>query len=292
MKRSNLFTAFLSGRRTVGSSGPRVLCSLFHCSLFFSAALLLFSCKQGNPEQPEPSRVEDKEAKRMLEGIWINEDEQSVAFRVKGDSIFYPDSTSLPVSFQVFADTLVMHGASDMKYAIVKQAPHLFVFKNQSGDEVRLVKSEDPIDNYAFKNPKPQAINQDLLIKRDTIVMYGSQRYHCYVQVNPTTYKVIKRTYNDEGVAVDNIYHDNIINLAVYQGASKVFSSDFHKQDFKKYLTEEILKQSVLSDMIYNRLDEDGIHYDAFIGIPDSPSGYVVDVQVGYDGKVKFEVYK
>ena len=135
-------------------------------------------------------------------------------------------------------------------------------------------------------------INQDLLIKRDTVVMYGSQRYHCYVQVNPTTYKVIKRTYNDEGVAVDNIYHDNIINLAVYHGASKVFSSDFHKQDFKKYLTEEILKQSVLSDMIYNRLDEEGIHYDAFIGIPDSPSGYVVDVLVGYDGKVKFEMYK
>ena len=44
--------------------------------------------------------------------------------------------------------------------------------------------------------------------------------------------------------------------------------------------------------MIYNRLDDDGIHYDAFIGIPDSPSGYVVDVLVGYDGKIKFEVYQ
>ena len=256
------------------------------------SVLLLVGCKQSNQELPAPTPVEDKEAKQMLEGIWINEDEQSVAFRAKGDTIFYPDSTSLPVAFQIFGDTLVMHGASDMKYAIVKQAPHLFVFKNQSGEEVRLVKSEDPIDNYAFKNPKPHAINQDLLIKRDTIVMHGSQRYHCYVQVNPTTYKVIKRTYNDEGVVVDNIYHDNIINLAVYNGASKVFSSDFHKQDFKKFLAEDILKQSVLSDMIYNRLDDDGIHYDAFIGIPDSPSGYVVDVLVGYDGKIKFEVYQ
>lgn len=256
------------------------------------SVLVFGACKQSNSEQPTPPPVEDKEAKRMLEGIWVNEDEQSVAFRAKGDSIFYPDSTSLPVTFQIFGDTLVMHGASDMKYAIVKQAPHLFVFKNQSGDEVRLVKSEDPIDKYAFKNPQPQAINQDLLIKRDTVVMHGNQRYHCYVQVNPTTYKVIKRTYNDEGVVVDNIYHDNIINLAVYHGASKVFSSDFHKQDFKDYLPSDVLKQSVLSDMIYNRLDDEGIHYDAFICIPDSPSGYAVDVLVYYNGKIKLEVYK
>ena len=256
------------------------------------SVLVFGACKQSNSEQPTPPPVEDKEAKRMLEGIWVNEDEQSVAFRAKGDSIFYPDSTSLPVTFQIFDDTLVMHGASDMKYAIVKQAPHLFVFKNQSGDEVRLVKSEDPIDKYAFKNPQPQAINQDLLIKRDTVVMHGNQRYHCYVQVNPTTYKVIKRTYNDEGVVVDNIYHDNIINLAVYHGASKVFSSDFHKQDFKDYLPSDVLKQSVLSDMIYNRLDDEGIHYDAFICIPDSPSGYAVDVLVYYNGKIKLEVYK
>ena len=78
------------------------------------SVLLLVGCKQSNPEQPAPTPVEDKEAKQMLEGIWINEDEQSVAFRAKGDSIFYPDSTSLPVAFQIFGDTLVMHGASEI----------------------------------------------------------------------------------------------------------------------------------------------------------------------------------
>ena len=44
--------------------------------------------------------------------------------------------------------------------------------------------------------------------------------------------------------------------------------------------------------MIYNRLDDEGIHYDAFICIPDSPSGYAVDVLVYYNGKIKLEVYK
>jgi hypothetical protein len=109
------------------------------------------------------------------------------------------------------------------------------------------------------------------------------------VQVNPTTYKVIKTTYNDEGVQVGNVYFDNIINLAVFQGAQRVFSSDFHKNDFAKHVPADFLKRSILSDMLFSHVDADGIHYNALICEPDSPSSYAVDVQVAFNGKVTFK---
>ena len=157
--------------------------------LLLLAALLLgvSSCrKSGN--QSQEARQEDFAAKKMLQGIWVDEDEQDVAFKAKGDTIFYPDSTSQPVYFQIIADTLVLHGANEAKYPIVRQTRNLFVFRNQNGDEVRCVLSNDPDDASFFSSKRPLPINQNQLIKRDTVIDYNGERYHCYVQVNPTTY--------------------------------------------------------------------------------------------------------
>jgi len=77
---------------------------------------------------------EDLTAKKMLQGVWLDEDEEDPAFRVIGDTIFYPDSTSQPVYFQIVKDTLILHGSNMVKYQILKQAPHFFMFKNQNGD--------------------------------------------------------------------------------------------------------------------------------------------------------------
>lgn len=57
--------------------------------------------------------------------------------------------------------------------------------------------------------------------------------------MNPTTYKVYKSSYNDDGVQVDNVYYDNIVNIHVYHGANRVFSRDFHKKDFLKVVPAE-----------------------------------------------------
>ena len=256
-------------------------CSLCLVLLFF------VSCggRQKSPSEDAPAR-EDRQAKQMLQGIWLNADDESPAFRVVGDTIFYPDSTSLPAAFRILGDTLVLHDASDARYAIVRQSNYIFEFRNQSGDLVKLVKSDEKDDLIDFSTEKPKAINQNQLIKRDTVLMIDGKRYHCYVQVNPTTYKVFKTTYNSEGVSVDNIYYDNIINLAVYQGTRKVFSSDFHKADFAKFIDETQLKQCILSDMTFRKFNDKGILYDASISVPDSPIGYVVEVLVSYDGRL------
>lgn len=234
---------------------------------------------------------EDKVAKQMLQGIWINSDDESVAFKVKGDTIFYPDSTSYPAYFQIFRDTLVIYGADEpVKYPIEKQAPHLFMFKNSNGETVRLTLSEDALDKFQFDNNKAQVLNQNQLVKKDTVVAFEDRRYHCYVQVNPTTYKVIKSTYNDEGVEVDNVYHDNIVNLTVYSGATRLFSRDFKKSDFKKFVPEDFLMQAILSDLTLNRADKDGVRFNALLAMPDSPSYYVVEVNISPTGKLKMQL--
>ena len=98
-----------------------------------SCILTLVACGQKAEKQQEVK--EDTAAKKMLQGIWLNDDdEDDVAFRVKGDTIYYPDSTSQPVYFYIAGDTLVMKGANIAKYPIVKQAEHIFQFKVQNGD--------------------------------------------------------------------------------------------------------------------------------------------------------------
>lgn len=233
---------------------------------------------------------EDLAAKKMLQGIWVDEDAQEVAFRAKGDTIYYPDATSMPVYFQIIKDTMVLHGADVEKYPIVKQTPNLFIFKNQNGEEVRLIHSTDADDASFFNNKQPQPLNQNQLIKRDTIISYNNERYHCYVQVNPTTFKVIKPTYNDDGVEVDNVYHDNIVNLNVYHGAQKLFSGDFRKQQFSKLVPADFLQQAVLSDLIFNKVDDKGISYVAVLIMPDSQSSYQVILTINFNGRLHMHV--
>lgn len=259
--------------------------------LLLSLVTSVMSCgrKAGN-KKSEPE--EDLAAKKMLQGIWVDEDEQDVAFKAKGDTIYYPDSTSQPVYFQIIADTLVLHGASEAKYAIIKQTSHLFVFRNQNGDDVKCVLSNDPDDATFFSKTRPAAlsINQGQLIKRDTVVSFNNERYHCYVQVNPTSYKVVSQSYNDDGVAVDNVYYDNIINLNVYRGAQKLFGGDFHKQQFAGKVPQEFLSQGILSDLTLKGCDEKGIHYVASLIIPGTNmSSYQVDVVVSFNGKLSLK---
>jgi len=258
--------------------------------IFILFLFVFSSCNSDKKEPVQEQPTEDLQAKQMLEGIWMNEDEGGVAFRVQGDTIFYPDENSQPARFAIYDDTMVVMGGNNVKYPIVKQAAHIFIFHNQSGDEIKLVKSTDPADKFAFSHKPPMALNQGQLIKRDTVVIFNNERYHGYVQINPTTYKVYKSSLNSDGVEVDNIYYDNIIHLSVFNGNRKVFSSDFHKKDFARYVPAAFLKQSVLNDMTFNAVNTEGISYIASIGIPDSQISYLVNVHIGYDGKLKFSI--
>ena len=92
---------------------------------------------------------------------------------------------------------------------------------------------------------------------------------------------------NDDGVQVDNVYFDNIINLNVFHGANKLFSHDFKKKDFRNKVPESFLEQAVLSDLLFERIDEKGIHYLAVLAMPDSSLSYQVKIVVSYQGKLE-----
>lgn len=266
-------------------------------TLFYrhSFALITFGCLLAlvgcGKKSASPLAIEEnKKAKQMLQGVWLNEDADDVAFRVKGDTIYYPDSTSSPMYFYIYSDTLVMRGANEVKYPIVKQAAHLFEFKNQGGDIIKLVKTSDKSYLEAFQQNANVSVNQNQLIKRDTVVAVGTDKYHLYVQVNPTSYKVYKSSFNDDGVQIDNVYFDNIINLNIFHGATKLFGRDFHKNDFSKKVPQEFLKQSILSDMVFLKADEAGIHYQAVLAIPDSNMSFQVEVIISHQGKMTMKV--
>ena len=113
-------------------------------------------------EKEQPEQKEDTTAKKLLQGIWLDgDDEDNVVFRVKGDTIYYPDSTSQPVYFYIVGDTLVMKGANLSKYPIMKQAAHIFQFKVQNGDIVKLVKTDDLSYLQQFSHEQPVTLNQD-----------------------------------------------------------------------------------------------------------------------------------
>lgn len=251
-----------------------------------AGAVSLASCGQHAPAGGQQTE-EDHAAKKMLQGVWIDEDGSDVAFRVKGDTIFYPDSVTVPVYFRVMDDTLVVSGSSEVKYPIVKLSAHLLQFKTQSGDVLKLSKTTDQSYLEPFLGRRGAvALNQGKVIKRDTVVVCGNEKYHAYVQVNPTTYKVLKSSYNEDGVAVDNVYYDNIVNVTVYRGAVRLFSHDFRKQDFAGRVPESFLGQSILSDIEFGTADADGVHFVAVIAVPDSPTSYRENFSVTLGGKL------
>ena len=233
------------------------------------------------------SAVEDTKAKEMMQGVWIDDETQEVNFMVKGHPILYPDSTSQPAFFKVVNDTLVV-GEPPSRYPIVKFSAAILVFKNQNGEELKLTKSNSPDDNAEFEQHKhqPFAVTTRQL-KKDTVVTLGGERYHCYVAINPTKYKVLRRVFNDDGVAVDNVYYDNIIHLSVYRGAEKIYSSDITKKLYASKVPADFLNQSILGDMNLSRADSDGFHFETVIGIPEATTSYVLDTTVSKDGKIK-----
>ena len=223
--------------------------------LIFAAALV------GCNRQSSSSPTESKEAKQMMQGVWVDEESGDVSFQVKGDTIFYSDTTSMPSYFMIIGDSLVL--GSGTSYGIIKQSPNVFWFTNQNGDVVKLQKSVDPVDSLGFERGKPQILTYTQQVKKDSVVV----------------------SYNDDGLEVENIYYDNIMHISVFHGAHQIFSSDFKKQQYGKLVPAGFLDEAVLGAMDFNHIDADGLHFDATLCRPDGASCYMVDTQIAFTGK-------
>ena len=249
-------------------------------------ALFLAACsaKSGMPQQTIANEEDNCEAKQLLQGIWVDDETQEVSFRAIGDTIFYPDSVSQPTCFKIISDSLVLD-AVNAKYPIIKQSANVFWFKNQNGDIIKLSKNDDPALIFSFVRNRPHIMTYSKVVKTDSVVYYDGTRYHWYIAINPTKYKVHATSYNDDGVEVDNVYYDNIMHVSVFQGVTKLFSSDFRKQLYASKIPEVFLNQAVLSNMEYTGIDAAGLHFVATICIPSGASCYKAENIIAFDGK-------
>lgn len=219
----------------------------------------------------------------MLQGIWLEGETEEAVFRVEGDTIYYPDPADQPACFRIIGDSLVL---SQHRYSIIRQDEHIFWFENQSGEVTKLVKSDAADDSLVFVNRQPEVLTITEVIKRDSVIGYGGERYHWYIAFNPTRYRVVKTSYNSEGVAVENVYYDNIIHISLYQGAKCLYSHDIKKQMFNHEVPGQFLDQAILGNMQYSHTDARGVHFDATLCIPDEASCYMIETLVGFDGQM------
>lgn len=248
------------------------------------ACLALLGCKQA---AVEGEILENLDAKAMLQGIWLERTTETVSFRADGDTIYYPDRTSQPTYFRIVGDSLYL---GSQHYPIVEQDEYHFCFRNMTGEEVQLVRSAETEDSLAFTSKNPEILTLTEVVKIDSVVNYGGQRYHWYIAFNPTRYQVVRTVYNNDGVGVDNIYYDNIVHLSLYQGNNCIFSRDVKKQMFISDVPQQFLDQAILANMQYDHADALGFHFNATLCIPDGTSCYLVETCVSFDGQLSMKL--
>ncbi len=250
------------------------------------AVLMLVGC---SGQQGQATQEEDREAKTLMQGVWVDAETEDLAFRVSGDTIFYADSTSMPAYFRIVGDSLVL--SSGTSYAIEQQTPHIFSFRNQNGDLVTLNKLDDAeTDSLYVQVTTPTVMTYTHQVKTDSTVSYNGARYHWYIAINPTRYKVIRRTYNDDGMEVENVYYDNIMHISIYNGAQRIYSSDFRKQQFAHLVPVKFLDEAVLANMEFAKADAAGFHFNATLCIPDGASCYLVETLISYKGQLSMKL--
>ena len=224
----------------------------------------------------------------MMQGVWVDEESGDVSFQVKGDTIFYSDTTSMPSYFMIIGDSLVL--GSGTSYGIIKQSPNVFWFTNQNGDVVKLQKSVDPVDSLGFERGKPQILTYTQQVRKDSVVVFNGERYHWYIAINPTKYKVTKHSYSEDGIEVENVYYDNIMHISVYKGANCIYSSDFRKQQYADKVPADFLEEAVLGKMEFSHIDAQGLHFNATLCIPDGASCYLVESLISYKGQMTMKL--
>ena len=246
--------------------------------------VVLVACNQNNSSV----LPDDKEAKARLQGVWLDDESGDVSFRVNGDTIYFADDTSMPAYFRIYEDSLYM--ASGTAYGVVKQTEHLFWLNNQNGDLLKYRKSDGSEEESVQETASPSVLTYTHQVKVDSVVTYNGKRYHWYIAINPTKYKVSKRSYNEDGLEVENVYYDNIMHLSVFLGANRLYSCDFRKQQYNGIVPEAFLDEAILANMEFSFIDADGLHFNSTLCIPDGATCYMVETTVSYTGMASMKL--
>ena len=64
-------------------------------------AILLAACNSSKNPHSSSRQEEDLSAKELLQGIWLDDETESPLMRIEGDTIYYADSQSAPITFKI-----------------------------------------------------------------------------------------------------------------------------------------------------------------------------------------------
>lgn len=227
----------------------------------------------------------------MLQGVWHNADTDELSFYAKGDTLFFPDSTCVPSYFCIVDDSLEIGGANTDRYKIIRQTPHLLIFNNLNDEQVVLKKSTNSADTtvFLYRNNSPSAKEMN---KKDSSVIYKNSKVRFTIIVKPSSEKVLKQTYTNDGIQVDNVYFDNDVFVTLKEqnpnGKRTIFDSQIKKMEFAKIVPSSFISQSVFSAFTFEKINAEGVHFNAVLSLPETVAivSYNVDACITNKGEL------
>ena len=253
--------------------------------LILIVALFATGCKQ--TEKKGWRKAENLEAKNRIQGIWVEENSEAPFMRIINDSITFADRNSRTLHFKIYGDTLYTYGADTTNYHIEKHTPFELRLRSITEQLITLHRPEGDVDSAFFFDKRPPLPYHSQRVERDSVVSYNGQRFRAYSYINPSTMKVLRTSYNEEGMSVENVYYDNVMHICVYQGREEFFATDLKKSDFAEKIPEEMLHQSVFKDIKFVAVNSEGFQYKATFNIPETYVYCVVKVTITHDRQLK-----
>ena len=267
------------------------MCDMKLSGYIILAIMVLFSsCGRGGSRLERLS--EDKVAKQLLQGVWLDDVSDMPLIRVSGDTFTYVEGDASSMNFKIIQDSLYLLGQDTTAYKIVRQGESVFWLQTDADHLLKLHLSEYDDDLYAFNQPtvaQEEPIVQKQM-QKDSVIVYDGVRYRGYVFINPSKYKVLKTVIDENGIAQQVIFYDNIIHICVYEGANELYGKDIRKDMFSDYFDSNILAMLLLSDMDFTGVDTEGYHYRALLTIPESPVSYSMNLTISPQGSLRVTV--
>lgn len=251
--------------------------------LFVMITALLASCQ---PRTGNTQGREDAEAKRLLQGVWVNSDDASPAFLVRDDSIYYYEAAAQPAHVWVSGDSLYIEASQTRHYRIVKQAEHLLKIVNANGEEVKFERPEDGSITATPTLSATYAMNLTDVSDLDTIAEGGGRTARVRVHTEPTSDRIAKTVYNEYGIEVDNMYLDHSAHVILLDGSRIYYDHTFRKAEFAQLVPRDFLNASILRSIDYDHRDGSATYLTASIGVPDAETCYVVELRIADDGQL------
>ena len=91
-------------------------------------------------------------------------------------------------------------------------------------------------------------------------------------------------------MTIENVYYDNIVFVALYDGERKVFGQNFQKKDFINLVPKSYIDIAVLSEITIQGATNEGVRFVAILSVPDSYTNYRINIDITPDGKKKISV--